>query len=150
MTLTTTLAEIRSHNPCAEGFEKIRDYLGVSSADAKTHNEPVPVWLLLATNGFDDTMWVFERVAPQKAKDDFLIRRLDTGEYSALKSLRANPFDADWWRNCEKAIVDVVALLKRRMAGDDVAQEVKDAAEAARAAADAAARADLMAAIEAA
>ena len=80
-----------------------------------------------------------------KARDRFLIRRLDTGDHSALKSLRLNRVDADWWRDCEAAIVAVVALLHRRIAGEDVATEMKaaaDAADAAYAAARAAARAD--------
>jgi hypothetical protein len=69
-----------------------------------------------------------------KARDLFLIRRLDDGEYSALKSLRLNPVDADWWRNCEAAIVRVADLLRRRLAGEDVADKMA-AARAARAAA---------------
>ena len=56
-----------------------------------------------------------------KARDLFLIRRLDTGDHSALKSLRLSRVDADWWRDCEAAIVAVVALLHRRIAGEDVA-----------------------------
>jgi len=111
-----------------------------------------------------------------KARDLFLIRRLDDGEHSALKSLRVNPVDADWWRDCEAAIVRVTELLRRRVDGDDVAKEMDaayaaaaraavrtyaaasaaDAADAAYAAdadadaARAAARADLIAALEAA
>lgn len=139
--LTTTLAEIRKHGPCEDGFAKIRNHLGVSAAEAKTHDKPFPLSLLLETNGLDDTLWVFDRVAPQSMKDAFLIRRLDTGDYSALKSLRLNPVDADWWRNCEAAIVRVVDLLQRRIAGEDVAEEMiaaRAAADAARAAARAA------------
>ena len=70
-----------------------------------------------------------------RARDLFLIRRLDTGEYSALKSIWANPVDADWWRACEAAIVNVVLLLRRRANGDDVAGEMAAASAAARAAA---------------
>ncbi len=75
-----------------------------------------------------------------KARDLFLIRRLDDGEYSALKSLRRNPVDADWLRVCDAAIVRVVDLLRRRVAGEDVAKEINSDA-AAYAAAYAAARA---------
>ena len=147
MTLTTTLAEIRSHGPCPNGFKKIRDHFGVPAEDAKTHDKPFPVALLLETNDLWDALWVFGRVAPQSMKDDFLIRRLDTGEYSALKSLRENKVDAVWWHDCETAIVNVVDLLKRSKAGEDVIQEMSAAGAAARsarsaayAAADAAAR----------
>ena len=86
-----------------------------------------------------------------KARDLFLIRQLDDGEYSALKSLRMNPVDADWWRDCEAAIIRVTDLLRRRVSGVYVEKDLKSAADAARAAdAYAAARADLIAALEAA
>jgi len=132
--LTTTLSEIRKHGPCEDGFAKIRTHLGVSAADAKTHDVPFPVALLLETNGLNDTLWVFDRVAPQPMKDAFLIRRLDTGDYSALKSLRINPVDAGWWRDCEAAIVRVADLLRMRIDGEDVAKEMSAAAYAAYAA----------------
>ena len=73
-----------------------------------------------------------------KARDLFLIRRLDDGDHSALKSLRVNPVDADWWRDCEAAVLRMADLLRRRVAGEDVAEEMKAAARAADAAADAA------------
>ena len=83
-----------------------------------------------------------------KALDLFLIARLDTGDYSALKSLAL--VDGDWSQQ-KAAIVSVVALLQRRVAGEDVSKEIKDAADAAYAAsaAAAAARADLINAINA-
>ena len=133
--LTTTLAEILAHEPCDDRFAKLRNHFGVSPSEAKTHDVPFPLTLLLETNGLDDAVWVFEKVAPQRVKDEFLIRRLDTGDHSALKSLRRNPVDADWWHNCEKAILDVTALLRRRMAGEDVEQEMECDAYAAYAAA---------------
>ena len=76
-----------------------------------------------------------------KALDRFLIARLDTGTHSALKSLAKVPGD---WTQQRKAIERVVALLHRRFAGEDVAEEMKAAkaaAEAAWAAAKAAAEA---------
>ena len=85
-----------------------------------------------------------------KARDLFMVRRLDTSEHSALKSLRMKPVDADWWRGSEAAVARVADLLKRRMAGEDVTDELADARSAARAAyaaAAAASRADLVAAI---
>ena len=73
-----------------------------------------------------------------RARDLFLIRRLDAGDHSALKSLRLNPVGADWWRNCESAVLRVADLLRRRLAGEDVVDEMNaaaaDAADAARAA----------------
>ena len=69
-----------------------------------------------------------------KARDLFLIARLDTGEHSALKSLRKNPVDADWWKACEKAVIDVIAVLYKRVAGENVESEMGAAVDAARAA----------------
>lgn len=86
-----------------------------------------------------------------KARDMFLISRLETGDHSALKSLRLNPVDADWWRDCESVILNVAALLRRRLAGEEVTNEMAAARAAAYAAAYAAAdaaRADIIAAIE--
>lgn len=74
----------------------------------------------------------------EKARDLFLIRRLDDGDHSALKYLRLNTVDADWWRDCEAAIVCVGELLRRRVAGEDVSEAMKAAADAADAAAEAA------------
>jgi hypothetical protein len=85
-----------------------------------------------------------------RARDLFLIRRLDDGDYSALKSLRQNPVDADWWRACESAIVGVADTLRRRVAGEDVGAEMKAADAAADAAAYAAADAAAYAAANAA
>jgi hypothetical protein len=118
--LTTTLAEILAHEPPDDRFAKLQNLFGVSPAD----DVPFPLTILLETNGIFEALWVFEKVAPQRVKDDFLIRRLDTGEHSALKILRRNPVDADWWRNCEKAILDVADLLRRRMSGEDVEFEM--------------------------
>ena len=65
-----------------------------------------------------------------KARDLFLIARLDTGENSALKSLRKNPVDTNWWKACEKAVIDVTALLYKRVAGENVESEMGAAADA--------------------
>jgi hypothetical protein len=131
--ITTTLSEIRSHEPRDDRFAKLQNHFGVSPAEAKTHDVPFPLALLLETNDIWDALWVFNKVAPQRVKDDFMIRRLDTGEHSAIKLLRRNPVDADWWRDCEKAILDVVALLRRRMAGEAVEFEMAAAKVTARA-----------------
>lgn len=95
-----------------------------------------------------------------RARDLFLIQRLDTGDHSALASLRR--LSGDWTCQIE-AVSDVVALLRRRLAGEDVRKAMTDAWAAAEAAAQAgavtaaraaeagagrAARRDLIAALE--
>jgi hypothetical protein len=72
---------------------------------------------------------------PDKARDLFLIKQLETGDYSALKTLRT--IDGNWSQQIE-AVERVVSLLHRRAAGEDVSDEMDaaaDAADAARAAA---------------
>ena len=74
-----------------------------------------------------------------KARDMFLIARLDTGDHSALKSLAS--VEGDWTAQRD-AIQSVVSLLRRRIAGEDVAAEMKQAADAASYASHAAADTD--------
>jgi hypothetical protein len=125
--ITTTLAEIRSHGPCEDGFSKIRDHFGVSPSDAKTHSEQFPVSLLLETNGLDDCLWVTAHVAPE-AVTRFLIKRLDTGEHSALKTLRQ--LDGDFSEQIS-AVENVAGLLWRKLADENVDSELREAASAA-------------------
>jgi hypothetical protein len=66
-----------------------------------------------------------------KARDLFLIRRLDDGEHSSLKTLGS--LKGDWTREIE-AVKAVVTLLERRINGEDVADEMKAAGAAAYAA----------------
>lgn len=76
---------------------------------------------------------------PDRARGLFLIARLEAGEHSALKSLRLNPVDADWWRNCEASVLNVAALIRRKLDGEDVSAELNATRAAAYAAAFAAA-----------
>lgn len=123
--LTTTLAEIRSHGPCDKGFAKIRDHFGVSAAEAKTHSKPFPIALLILTNGITDTLWVAAHVAPNTITR-FVIRRLDDGEHSALKTLRR--LDGEFTQQIE-AVETIVSLLRRKLAGEDVREELRAAAQ---------------------
>ena len=49
----TTLNEIRAHDPCAEGWEKLLKHLGKTEAD----DEPVSYLTILEGNGLDDAIW---------------------------------------------------------------------------------------------
>ena len=88
-----------------------------------------------------------------KARDLFLIRRLEDGEHSSLKTLHS--INGDWTRQID-AVKAVVTLLKRRINGENVAAAYAAAYAAAaaraadRAAARAAARVDLIIALNAA
>jgi len=51
--ITTTLAEIREHQPCENGWKELLRYLGKTKAD----NEPLLLLTILDSNGFDDCLW---------------------------------------------------------------------------------------------
>lgn len=81
------------------------------------------------------------------AHDRFLIARLDTGEQSTLKTMRSLKGNSS--RQIE-AVERVVALLHRRLSGEDVEEEMRAARAAAYAAVHASARAAAYAAAAAA
>jgi hypothetical protein len=72
------------------------------------------------------------------ARDKFLIAVLAEGEHSASARLRKVQCDETWWKNSNKAVDTVAALLTRRLGGEDVddllAEAAWEAEEAARAA----------------
>ena len=55
--LTTTLTDIRAARPCKEGWAKLLGHLGKTRADGK----PLPLTVILDSNGLDDTLWVLDR-----------------------------------------------------------------------------------------
>lgn len=50
---TTTLSQIRLHNPCTGGWAKLLKTLGKTQAD----DDPVPLSLILQSNGLEDAIW---------------------------------------------------------------------------------------------
>jgi hypothetical protein len=50
---TTTLNNIRKHDPCANGWEKLLKYLGKTQAD----DDPLPYSVIVESNGLDDALW---------------------------------------------------------------------------------------------
>ena len=56
--MKTTLNKIRSHAPCAEGWEKLLSYLGKTKAD----DEPLEITTILDSNGLDDAIWCLRAV----------------------------------------------------------------------------------------
>jgi len=51
--ITTTLRQIRQHNPCKEGWRTLLTFLGKTEAD----DEPLPLTAILQSNGLDDALW---------------------------------------------------------------------------------------------
>ena len=56
--MRTTLNKIREHQPCAGGWEKLLSYLGKTKAD----DEPLSITTILDSNGLDDALWCLRAV----------------------------------------------------------------------------------------
>lgn len=54
----TTLNRIRQRNPCTDGWKKLLNHLGKTSAD----DEPLSLLTILNLNGFDHALWCFRAV----------------------------------------------------------------------------------------
>ena len=51
--VTTTLRQIRQHEPCADGWRTLLSSLGKTGAD----DDPLPLVTILQSNGLDDALW---------------------------------------------------------------------------------------------
>ena len=56
--ITTTLRQIRQHNPCSEGWRTLLTFLGKTGAD----DDPLPLVTILQSNGLDDTLWCLRTI----------------------------------------------------------------------------------------
>ena len=56
--ITTTLRQIRQHNPCSEGWRTLLTFLGKTGVD----DEPLPLVTILQSNGLDDTLWCLRTI----------------------------------------------------------------------------------------
>ena len=56
--MKTTLNKIRSHAPCAEGWEKLLTYLGKTKAD----DEQLSIATIIDSNGLQDALWCLRAV----------------------------------------------------------------------------------------
>ena len=54
----TTLAKIKTHDPCASGWEKLIRHLGNTEAD----DEPLGLDIILRSNGFENALWALRAV----------------------------------------------------------------------------------------
>jgi hypothetical protein len=57
--MNTTLAEIRKHSPCSEGWAKLLRHLGKTQAD----DEPLTIATIIDANGLDDALWCLRAVS---------------------------------------------------------------------------------------
>jgi hypothetical protein len=58
--ITTTLAEIRAHQPCAPGWRTLTTALGSDYG----HTTPLPLSRIVDTNGIADALWALTHVCP--------------------------------------------------------------------------------------
>jgi hypothetical protein len=65
MKFTTTLAILRSHQPCSSGWTKLLRTLGSDYPETK----PIDFATILASNGLDDALWGLRGVLPEQEKD---------------------------------------------------------------------------------
>jgi hypothetical protein len=56
--ITTTLRQIRQHNPCSEGWRTLLSSLGKTGVD----DEPLPLVTILQSNGLDDALWCLRTI----------------------------------------------------------------------------------------
>ena len=67
MTICTTLNEILAHNPCGQdpadacGWWQLLNHLGKTEAD----DEPLPLAVILESNGLDDCLWALRCLGPE-------------------------------------------------------------------------------------
>lgn len=54
----TTLNQIKQHNPCSEGWEKLLKYLNKTEAD----DDPLHLSVILESNGINDAIWALRSV----------------------------------------------------------------------------------------
>ena len=56
--VTTTLRQIRQHEPCADGWRTLLSALGKTWED----DEPLPLTTILQSNGLDDALWCLRTI----------------------------------------------------------------------------------------
>ena len=56
--ITTTLRQIRQHNPCRGGWRTLLSALGKTEVD----DEPLPLTTILQSNGLDDALWCLRTI----------------------------------------------------------------------------------------
>jgi len=72
MKLTITLAILRKHQPCTEGWSKLLRTLGSRFPTDK----PIDFGVILESNGIDDALWALRGVMPEQEADRDRLARL--------------------------------------------------------------------------
>ena len=141
----TTLNKIRAANPCADGYAKLLRHLGKTAAD----DEPLPLSVILDSNGLNDCLWTFRCVEGHDREFRLYAVRCARRVQPLMtdpRSLAALDV-AERYANGEAASEELAAAWA---AADAAARAARAAADAARDAAGAAAGAAAEAAVWAA
>ena len=76
--LTTTLTDIRAARPCGAGWVELLGHLCKTRAD----DEPLPLNVILDSNGLDDTLWVLDKTMGLRVVDEVETRGIDTAVHA--------------------------------------------------------------------
>lgn len=143
MSLDTTLALLRRHHACAEGYRKLCKHLG--GARAYGAQTPIDLRTVLVSNGLGDALWCLRAVPAQEEPARDRLARLfacDCAEHALPQYEAAYPGDS--------RPRDAIAVARRYATGAATGEELGAAAGAAGAAWEAARAAAWEAAGEAA
>ncbi|HVE17244.1 MAG TPA: Imm5 family immunity protein [Chthoniobacterales bacterium] len=134
MKLTTTLAILRAHEPCTQGWSKLRRTLGSGFPDDK----PIDFGVILESNGIDDALWALRGVVPeQEAARDRLARLFACDCAESVLHLYEKDYPED--KRPREAIRVARAFAEGKATREELAAARAAARDAARAAARAAA-----------
>jgi hypothetical protein len=101
--LDTSFSLLRKHGACPEGYRKLARYLG--DVDTYGEDRPIPIAVILESNGVADALWSLRACTDEKAAAD-VARRL------AIQFAR-----------------DVLPIFEKRYPNDDRPRKAIDAAE---------------------
>lgn len=111
---TTTLNHIRDAHPCAEGWRRLRTYLGTDFSD----DAPLDVLTVLDSNGLEDALWVVNTLPDKKLAQHFQA-------WCAEQVLHI--FEAD--RPNDIRVRDQITILRNDEASDEERDATRSAAE---------------------
>ena len=130
--LHTTLALLRRHRACKEGYQKLVKHLG----RGWKAGEPISLLTVRGSNGVDDALWCLKAVLPEEeAQRDQLARLLSADYAEHVQHLYVPPSPDTGWRPQQS-----ILAARRHALGSATREEWAAAGAAAEAAAWAAVR----------